>query len=410
MSKFVVSVFPENLVDEMKQIQDSIALDYLYGKSLYFFFTSNGNRSKLENYSEKFNNSCFIGSKRINNPKCAHFKNMRHWIKRFIKDTTFASLVFSFANLKRMQEIHTFLKDIEYLHQNGIYTSAPRVFIYLDDIKEYFSTEEMQYMIYLFTEISLVQKVICVSSTVPTNIIQSAYSRPYKYLQNVSLNEHYPNFQEMENYFSLSEHEFVFPPSYNLASIDNSISTEMYATQVLQFFPKEFFSYGKKTFVPASIDNDSHHDIGKSILMLCPFAVVVVLNHQKKSIYYTSEVPNLIHSIELKNNNYIPVLREFNLEGRPFFLTGYIHLLTCPQITNQEFGSFTGSIISHYNLHEKHQDKLYKLASKTTGHLKNWPTFQKTKIYCPPIVKEIVTSVEKYSFETFNLSSFLYTQ
>jgi hypothetical protein len=413
MNKFCLFVAPENFSDEMDHVTQTINMDYLYGKSYHFYFTSHNNRSDILAQSKKIQSSCFIGSKRIQNENCRHFKNITQFSKTFIRNINQFGIVFSFANLKRMQEIFEFMKGLDQLHKQELISSI-RVFIYLDDIKEYFGTPEVQYMIYQFTELDIVNKVLGLSPTVPTNIIENCYMCPHNYLRNVGLDSVYPMSQEkVENYFSLSEHDFVFPPSYNLEWVDSAISAENFAMQVLRFFPQEFFSYGKKTFIPGNIEKSSHYEMVKNILTVCPFAVVVLYNQYDKMIYFTTEAPDLIHTIPLKTtstNELTRKLTEFGIMNRPFFLTGYTHLLTCPEITSEEFGSFTGSIISHYSLHQKYQDKLYKLASKTTGHMKNWNTFQKTKIFCPPMVKDIVLSVEKYSFDTYYLSTLLYTQ
>jgi hypothetical protein len=139
-----------------------------------------------------------------------------------------------------------------------------------------------------------------------------------------------------------------------------------------------------RTFIPGLQRVKSHNFIRRMIFNKNKDCVVIMLNGFEKTIKYNDENGRMMtinlngHDDEICNviGGYI---KEYKLEERPIVITGYICVSMGQTLTSESLGSFTSAIFGHLSLKN---DEIYQLFGRITGRMRQWKSYEKTKVYC----------------------------
>ena len=220
--------------------------------------------------------------------------------------------------------------------------------------------------------------------------------------------ENYVGFRDLE-YICLDEHfdEYYIPP----AMMDIGSQTE----QVVGFLEhclledSSILDKGNRVFIPAHIGMSTHNAVRQRILGRDKNVVVIVINGNEKTIsFYPTELTNNLRTIDIMSINgeelSETLSRILTIEGlldRTIVYTGFLCISMGQTLVNKTIGSFTHSILCQLGLTNC---DMYQLAGRLNGRMLNWPTYKKTKVYCPSLIKEIIINMEQCAFGMASLA------
>ena len=204
------------------------------------------------------------------------------------------------------------------------------------------------------------------------------------------------NFHAIDDYFYMP---YVKPVFNDFERMDEE--TIGFMEHVLDAHP-DILAVGNRVFLPGHVRRQGHIVVRDVVLERNPKAVVVILNAMEKSLVYEDDAGEL-YKITLKASGMeevceriATVMTEHHLEGRTLVITGFLCVGMGQTLTHHSMGNFTHSIISHMGINN---DAIYQLFGRITGRVKNWSTYQPTKLYCPTPIYHRVKVMETCAAE-----------
>lgn len=369
----------------IKRMKYEIAQDEEMGRSIHVVFTMNTllNNSqfseRLNDIEEEYdiNSICIFASKYEG--KYNFVKNLKELKGECLDEYSCPRVLVMCSNGKRFEDGTEF---IEVLNRNiGCIT---RVFIYYDELHKYIN-DDTRRQIEKIHDMDITHGIIALSAT-PDKIWKSNgfWSR---------LNLVYLNDFNDENYIGYRDMLFncVDDIEYDDNTCKNQYPELEKQDRKLMNFTDEILNrnenilgVGTRTFIPGLQRVKSHNFIRKMIFTRNKECVVIMLNGFEKTIKYNDENGRMMtinlngHDDEICNviGGYI---MEYKLEDRPIVMTGYICVSMGQTLSCESLGSFTSAIFGHLSLKN---DEIYQLFGRITGRMRNWKSYEKTKVYC----------------------------
>ena len=193
------------------------------------------------------------------------------------------------------------------------------------------------------------------------------------------------------NYISLKDHEYELIDFFHNYEKGRHNDYDIHEKNIFDFAKECFIKFPEiidkksRTFIPSHVRLSSHYEMKELIINYWPDSVVVILNGREKSITFLNdniEYETIPFSKNKKETSeeIVSILDKYCLRDRPLFITGFLCIGMGQTLVNESLGPFTHAIISHMDLFN---DEIYQLLGRTTGRMKHWKSYVKTKIFIP---------------------------
>jgi hypothetical protein len=270
--------------------------------------------------------------------------------------------------------------------------------MYYDELHKYM-TKKIRTMLEKIHALTNVKSIMGLTAT-PDSIIQKRgiWSKVNVMKINTSL-EGYTRLSDMEivrvnDYFPL---DYIKPWFNDFETMDNE--TIGFMKHVFDSNP-DMFQESVRCFVPAHIRRVGHIRVRDLIWERCPQAIIIIINGEDKNVQYqeagVTKKVSLVSNMEV-SDNIASIIKSNGWEKRPMFVTGFLCVGMGQTLTNKSYGNFTHSILSHLSINN---DSIYQLYGRLTGRMKEWETYQPTKLYCPTTIYNRIKVMEECALQS----------
>ena len=370
----------------IKRMKYEIAQDEEMGRSIHVVFTMNTllNNSqfseRLNDIEEEYdlNSICIFASKYEG--KYNFVKNLKELKGECLDEYSCPRVLVMCSNGKRFEDGTEF---IDILNRNTG-CIIKRVFIYYDELHKYIN-DDTRRQIERIHDMDITHGIIALSAT-PDKIWKSSgfWSRLNLVYLNDFNDENYIGYRDMlfncvdDIEYDENKCKIQYP---ELEKQDRKL---MNFTEEILNRNEKILGIRTRTFIPGLQRVKSHNFIRRMIFNKNKDCVVIMLNGFEKTIKYNDENGRMMtinlngHDDEICNviGGYI---KEYKLEERPIVITGYICVSMGQTLTSESLGSFTSAIFGHLSLKN---DEIYQLFGRITGRMRQWKSYEKTKVYC----------------------------
>ena len=272
------------------------------------------------------------------------------------------------------------------------------IHMYYDELHKYM-TKKIRTMLEEIHLLDNVKSIMGLTAT-PDSIIQKrgVWSKLNVMKINTSL-EGYTRLSDMEivrvnDYFPS---DYIKPWFNDFETMDNE--TIGFMEHVFDSNP-DMFQEGVRCFVPAHIRRIGHIRVRDLIWERCPQAIIIIINGEDKNVQYQEEgvtkKVSLLSNTEV-SDNIASIIKSNGWETRPMFVTGFLCVGMGQTLTHKSYGNFTHSILSHLSINN---DSIYQLYGRLTGRMKEWETYQPTKLYCPTTIYNRIKVMEECALQS----------
>ena len=383
------------------KIDKELDNDSVLGRSIHLVYTMNTHLNNaqfakriLENIEAKYGiGSIITFSSTHKGSKYAHINNILELYNYCRKVSTTPRVIIMCTNKSRRCNGVEFLKELE----DGEFGHITRAYIYYDEIHKYIDEGKIDNLRSQIERISLFNIVHSITglSATPENLYKERgrWSKIFIQSNNISY-DNYIGCDDME-YIKIDDYfetPYIQPRSLTLCDTH----TIGFVEHVLEHYP-DILKNNTRTFIPAHIQCAGHYAMRNLIFKINPQAIVVLINGDEKTIKYKNSlgefmtIPLISTNEEVCETIYRLVCSE-KIGDRPLVITGYICVSMGQTLTYKKSGSFTSAIFSHMGLSN---DDIYQLFGRLAGRMRDWETYVRTKVYCPTLIKNRVSIMER---------------
>lgn len=307
----------------------------------------------------------------------------------------FPRVIVQCSNYKRFGDGVELIAAIDMFHSGKV-----RIFAYYDELHKYINGK-IRTQLETIHGLENVYGILALTATPSAIYSTGVWSR---------IITHYLDNIDSPNYIGVKDHEFVLidkagdiPQTIDnviddIAEVKKAKRSEIDFLKYLAYtiISRDILTDGSLVFAPAMYRQATHGMVRSLIFKICKEAVVVLLNGSEKSLQYYDDEELITRAMQCKDdeacNEVAALVNKENLKGRPLVYTGFICMGMGQTLTCEELGPFTSAILPHTELSN---DDIYQLFGRTCGNMGHWRNIHKTKIYCPEIVMQRCSEMER---------------
>lgn len=288
-------------------------------------------------------------------------------------------------------------RDLLQCVQKNTCAHIKRAFVYYDELHKYIN-ESLRSIIETIHSYDIVHGILALSAT-PDRIWERSGNSFWTnirliWLDNV-VSPDYIGYNDMR----FNEDVLDYFVEYKRPGLLDAREDDVFnfVEYVLKRFPY-YLANGNRVFIPAHIRRESHEKMKNLILELNPQALIVIMNaNNKKLVYKDEHGTNVSQELRIGDHDgevgkaIAELVAEHGLGDRPVVVTGLLCVGMGQTFSHPSWGSFTHAIVSHMDLNN---DDIYQLLGRLTGMMRKWPSYVKTEIACPAIIRDRFYAME----------------
>jgi len=420
-TKFTLCVLPTQFGKTFTAIEymnTEISWDREEGKSIHIVYTMNTllnndqYAKRLENIENEYGKGsvCIFNSKKYTG-KYKHVKTLLELQGLCFDISTCPRIIVMCSNKIRYTDGFKFIKVLN--NQRNI----QRLFMYYDELHEYIEQGELRSQIEEIHNFPILRGIMATTATPEKITRETGFWSKLRLLRLKNFNdEDYVghgdvNFNCTDDFFEMP---YVRPRGFAYQELEDQTIGNI--QHILAQNP-HILAENTRSFIPAHKKTSGHARVRQIVFELNDQSVVVVINGLEKSMQFKDENGRLITLSMISNSEEIcetisKKVIDYNLQGRPIVITGFLCVGMGQTLTHRNLGSFTSAIFGHLDLSN---DEIYQLFGRITGRMKSWSTYVQTTVYCPSVImtrcgvmeKCVRNMIENYNGETITRDDYM---